>query len=555
MGHGILVAGVADPQTDAAISLADMGMDRPQAVMARMSAALFHPAFARGKVKLVMKDHQIGGGELVEAHGLAHRLAREVHEGFGFEERQFFLPQTALGDQPLKAAFPWAEAVIRRDAVQCHEADIVAVARVFRPRIAEAHEKFHTCVRHLLPGRSGPTDARIGGPDQGGAGSIGFISRRLDFQAVPAFGFVAAGAPKAPASDPGGQDVQTSSQHAETPRYTVVCSIRDEGPFLVEWVVWQRMLGFTDIVVVSNDCTDPSPQLLDAFEAAGWLTHLRRDVPDGQSVCARKLKAAGRLPQVSGADWVMVCDVDEFLVVHVGGGQEGGGSIADLIAFAPDPYLGMAVNWRVYGSSGIADFQDEPVHRQFLQAGRLDHSSSRWIKCIHAHPGWFTRLGEHGPKRLDLTRAGADWGAPGMRWINSAGETLKSWHPDRPYLRSLPPGETSHAVAQINHYMVKSHESFSLKRGTPSAVAGKDRYTDGYFTRHDRNEVQDRSALAYGPRFDALRAQAMALPGVARLHHLACASYIARIAAKAGAQAGQDPRYQHHLAMAGGGGS
>lgn len=318
--------------------------------------------------------------------------------------------------------------------------------------------------------------------------------------------------------------MQASSRHA---RYTVVCSIRDEGPFLVEWVVWQRMLGFTDIVVVSNDCTDPSPQLLDALQAAGWVTHLRHDVPDGQRICARKLKAAGRLPQVSEADWVMVCDVDEFLVVHVGGG-----GIADLIAFAAEPYLGMAINWRVFGNSGIARFRDEPVHRQFLRAGPLDHSSSRWIKCIHSHPGWFARLGEHGPRGLDPARAGAGWGTAGLRWINSAGETLNSWRPDGPYLRSLPPGETSHAVAQINHYMIKSLESFSLKRGTRSAVAGKDRYTDGYVTRHDRNEIHDASALAYGARFDVLWDQAMALPGVAELHRQACASHIARIAAR-----------------------
>ena len=328
-------------------------------------------------------------------------------------------------------------------------------------------------------------------------------------------------------------------------RYAVVCSIRDEGPFLVEWVVWQRMLGFTDIVVVSNDCTDPSLELLDALQAAGWLTHLRHDVPDGRSICARKLKAAGRLPQVAGADWVMVCDVDEFLVVHVGDS-----GVADLVASVAEPYLGMAVNWRVYGSSGIAHYQDLPVHQQFLRAGSLRHSSARWIKCLHSHPDWFARLGEHGPRGLDLGRAGRDWGAPGMRWVNSAGETLPGWRPDGPYLRSLAPGETSHAVAQINHYMVKSVEGFGLKRGTLSAVAGVDRYTEGYFTRHDRNEIEDPSALSYGARFSGLRDQAMALPGVARLHHLACAAYIARIAARAGRVAAADPRHRMHLDLA-----
>lgn len=328
-------------------------------------------------------------------------------------------------------------------------------------------------------------------------------------------------------------------------RYAVVCSVKDEGPFLVEWICWQRMLGFTDIVVVTNDCIDHSPQILDALQAAGWVTHLRHDVPDGHAVCARKLTAAGHLPQVAGADWVMVCDVDEFLVVHVDGG-----GVADLIASVAEPFLGMAINWRVYGSSGIEGFRDAPVHRQFLRAGPLRESAARWIKCIHSHPAWFARLGEHGPRGLDLARAGTSWGEPGMRWVNSAGETLDRWQPDGPYIRSLSPGEATHAAAQINHYMVKSVEGYGLKRGTMSAVAGIDRYTEGYFTRHDRNEVEDTSALGYAARFDAFWAEAMSLPGVARLHHLGCADYIARINAKAGRAVEDDPRYHHHLALA-----
>ena len=333
-------------------------------------------------------------------------------------------------------------------------------------------------------------------------------------------------------------------------RFAVVCSIRDEGPFLLEWIAWQRMLGFTDIIVVSNDCSDASPALLDALQRAGWITHLRHDVPDGTAVCARKLQAAKRLRRIARADWLMVCDIDEFLVVHVDGG-----GIADLIASVAAPFLGMAINWRVYGASGIETFEDRPVHQQFLRAGPLRSAGSRWIKCIHAQPKWFGALGEHGPRRLDLARAraktGAGWGEGGLRWVNSAGETLESWQPEGPYLRMLPAAETSHAAAQINHYMVKSAESFSLKRGTASAVAGVDRYTDLYLSRFDRNECEDPSALAYAGRFAPLWAEAMALPDVARLHHQCCADHLARIAGRAGRHAAEDPRYRHHLSLAG----
>ena len=54
--------------------------------------------------------------------------------------------------------------------------------------------------------------------------------------------------------------------------------MRNEGPFIVEWLCWYRMLGFNHAVVVTNNCTDHSPQLLDALQNAGLVHHIRHDV-------------------------------------------------------------------------------------------------------------------------------------------------------------------------------------------------------------------------------------------------------------------------------------
>lgn len=312
---------------------------------------------------------------------------------------------------------------------------------------------------------------------------------------------------------------------------------------MVEWISWYRRLGFDDIVVVSNDCTDHSPALLDALDQAGWITHLRHDVPSGTNICAQKLEAAKNLPQVEQADWVLVCDVDEFLTIHQGAGQ-----IRDLITPEAD-FLGMAINWRVFGTSGQTTWRDGLVHRQFIQAALPQDSSSSWIKCIHAHPGWFRRLGEHGPKRL-APRHARDWGKPGLRWVNVEGQEITDWQPEGDYLRRLQPHQVSHLCAQMNHYMIRSEESFNLKRGTPSAVAGKNRYTDSFFARFNRNEVEDRSALRHQPAFDAIHAECMALPQIPHLHHLCCADYVTRLTAKQGQDPQIDPRFLEHMSQA-----
>ena len=327
--------------------------------------------------------------------------------------------------------------------------------------------------------------------------------------------------------------------------------MRNEGAFLLEWVVWYRMLGFSRIVVVTNDCTDRSPDLLDTLARAGWVEHLRCDLKAGQPGITRtKLVTAGELKTLRRAGTVLVCDVDEFLVIHRGAGR-----IADLLAAPGRDYLGMSINWRVFGSGGTLTYADVPVHQQFKAAiGRKRYLNSA-VKSLHRHPRWFQRLGEHGPVKLDLAKAerasGVAWGQGGLVWVNPAGQVIADWTPDGPYLRTVPLREIDHSVAQFNHYMLRSAESFSLKRGTLSPVAARDRYSASYWSRADRRDEIDDSAGRYAAAFATLHRQALAVPGVARLHHLCCADHVAAIAVKAGGRPADDPRYAAFLAMAG----
>ena len=45
----------------------------------------------------------------------------------------------------------------------------------------------------------------------------------------------------------------------------VFTTMRNEGPFILEWVAWQKMLGFDNVLILFNDCTDRSPQLSQVF--------------------------------------------------------------------------------------------------------------------------------------------------------------------------------------------------------------------------------------------------------------------------------------------------
>ncbi len=320
--------------------------------------------------------------------------------------------------------------------------------------------------------------------------------------------------------------------------------MRNEGAFIVEWVTWYRMLGFSDILVVTNDCTDHSPQLMDALQEAGWLTRIDYRVKPGEIPLPPKLKRAKRHPLAQAADWILVCDVDEFLVVHKDAGQ-----ITDLLPEEPD-FLGMSLNWKVFGTSGQRHWSEGLVHRQFTRAAAQGIGVNRWFKAISRRADLFHRLDAHGPSGYRPDRAPGPWGGAGLRWVNSDGVTMPQWQPGGPYLRQTEAELTTHAAAQMNHYMIRSEESFSLKRGMLSPAAHKDRYTDVFFNRFNRNDVEDLSALRYAATFEALHAEAMALPHVRKLHHLCCADYVVRLATVAGREPASDPRWQQQMDLA-----
>ena len=58
-------------------------------------------------------------------------------------------------------------------------------------------------------------------------------------------------------------------------RILLVATMRNEGPYVSEWLAYHRSIGFTDVLVCTNDCVDGSPELLDRLEQLGLLVHLR----------------------------------------------------------------------------------------------------------------------------------------------------------------------------------------------------------------------------------------------------------------------------------------
>jgi len=299
------------------------------------------------------------------------------------------------------------------------------------------------------------------------------------------------------------------------------------------------MLGF-EILVATNDCTDHSTALLDALADAGWVTHAPHVPREGQPPQKSALRKIINHPLSTQADWTFICDVDEFLVLHK---HE---SIAELIGPPPHNFMAMVFNWKCFGYGNWDLYQDGIVHRQFRRSGMGHLAINRPFKAMVRNPLDWSRLGAHFPHGFK-----GDWTAPESRVVSASHRLLPQFNdPANHPIRFLDQDQIDHETAQLNHYIIRSNESYDHKRGVLSAAGFKDRYTDDFYQRYNKNGMRDVTASRFLERFSQVHAEALAQPDVLRLHHICCAEYVVRLNEKRGQDPDTDPRFHHHMKIA-----
>ncbi len=296
-------------------------------------------------------------------------------------------------------------------------------------------------------------------------------------------------------------------------RLLSVTTLRDEGPFLLEWLAWHRVIGVTDFLVFSNDCTDGSAELLDLLAGAGVLHHRPHRAPPGYSVQWQALVSAWTDPLRQAADWMLVSDLDEFPMVHAGAHR-----LTDLLAALPPGAEAVALAWRLFGNSGILRFADRPVTQQFLHSAPegLQHPVAATFFKTLFRPAAFAGPGIHRPAQK-----------PGRLpvWADGSGAPLPEAFAADDRRLSLYPLTGGRALAEMYHYSLRSAESFVVKalRGLPNR---RSKPVDlSYWVERNFNTRPNAAAQALAAPLAAEIAVLKALPGVAAAHDAACAAH------------------------------
>jgi hypothetical protein len=325
----------------------------------------------------------------------------------------------------------------------------------------------------------------------------------------------------APVRPPVSEPKPAPARAVHAGRTCIITTMKNEGPFILEWLAYHRAIGVEDFLIYSNDCTDGTDTLLDALQARGLVQH--RDNPFRATPGLRPqhaaLQAAEDEPIVQACAWAICMDVDEFIDVKIGDG-----TLTALYAAMGEANM-IALTWRLFGNADIHAYDDRFVTEQFTLCApelvRKPHQA--WgFKTLFRNIDIYRKLGVHRPKGLrpDL------WGQ--VRWLNGSGRPMPREMFRNGWRSSL---ETyGYDWVQLNHYAVRSAESFLVKRDR-----GRVNHVDrdqglNYWFRMNHNAVADASIQRMIPAARAEFDRLLADPEIRALHEAAVAAHRAKIA-------------------------
>jgi hypothetical protein len=286
-----------------------------------------------------------------------------------------------------------------------------------------------------------------------------------------------------------------------TPRILLLSCMKNEGATVLEWFAYHRLIGVDHFLIYTNDCQDGTDRIWMRLEELGHATHrvnrILRRAP-GVKPQQRALIRVLADPVYLASDWVLFLDADEFLNIHAGDGR-----IDALMAQNPQADC-FFVNWRLFGTSNVANWAPDLVTARFTHACDPARAPDRFATSPKAlfRRDRFAKPGIHRP-------TAPPEGEERLHVLPSGQPVPRNWR------TLLQAAEYSHA--QVNHYSVQSLDGVMMKfaRGFALNTAMPD--PAAYLKSRDTNHVEDRTIQRHLPRLRAEVAKLLQDPVLATL--------------------------------------
>ncbi|CTQ49251.1 glycosyltransferase family 2 protein [Jannaschia donghaensis] len=239
-------------------------------------------------------------------------------------------------------------------------------------------------------------------------------------------------------------------------RFLIISTMKNEAPYILEWVAHHRAIGFTDFLVFTNDCDDTTDPILDRLEeitpAGGVLTHQVNTVLQ-RGPHKSALKWARDHVLRHKATWILIADVDEFIDIKledptIQGLMRHLGPETDVVSFP----------WKIFGNGGVEAFKDKPLTAQFTSCEPVPKRGGRKMRDVKtmfrkAHAMY--HFGLHRPRVKEDWQDRIVWKSPSGDDISAKMNKGKKW---------TMPWDGCQDTAYQHHYPLRSMESYILKK-------------------------------------------------------------------------------------------
>ena len=294
----------------------------------------------------------------------------------------------------------------------------------------------------------------------------------------------------------------------------IVTALRNEVPYLLEWVAHHRAMGFDEVLIFTGHSEDGTHEMAARLQVLGLARHAPLDLKPGRDPMRYGLRELLPRLQELQADWALPVDIDEFLRVDTGAGK-----VADLVE-ASGQVDAISVCRKVFGSSGQRGLPDDNVRSAFTRTFADQDQVKMVGKGLKTlfRPEAVSQAATHRPYFK---------GNPGdVRWVDGGGSPMPEAYFEGKW--SAHDG-FSNQFARLHYYPVPSPEAFVLRRGQPDDNKKRHALLQDWRKLDAASEADDRMAALVdrsAPLLDQMRAD----PELARIEQAGRAWHDARMA-------------------------
>lgn len=265
--------------------------------------------------------------------------------------------------------------------------------------------------------------------------------------------------------------MQLDREKKFTYELAIVSISKNEGPYLVEWIEFHRLVGVNKFYFYDNESSDDTKEILKPYIDKNiveytFISGVGRQL-DAYNDAIKQHKNECR--------WMAFIDMDEYLMPSVPF-KPLHQIVDEIILKAAQGAAGVGVNWAIYGTSGLKKRPKGLITENYKFRAENEYYLNIHIKCI-CNPRLVTNyISPHYPLYI----------RGGYTVKEAYGTRLIGWGANRIIYKNL----------RINHYYTKSEEEYAAKRarglGDRSGI-----YGDEHFEQYNKNDIYDFNMQPY----------------------------------------------------------